>query len=328
MKRINGSGCVRKLNGNRRKPYQAIITSHYSKGNQRFKNIGTFTTKEEAEYELYKYIHNIKSTNDINLKTLYEEWSNLHFKKLSKNSIIYYTNAYNKMKELHNKNVSQLKLVDLQKYCVKLSKSNQIAFKITVSQILDYAVANDYISKNYAKYLEITSKSKKSSRRIFTDEEIHRYIESDELYDKILKIMLYTGARISELLNLKIEDCNLQKGILCIKKAKTKSSIRKIPIHSKIKNIITFLCKSNKVYLIEKNGRKIEYGTFRRNFTKRYNHTSHETRHTFTTKCKLCNVDPLATKIILGHAVTDITYGTYTHVTLEYLKEEIEKIDY
>ena len=140
--------------------------------------------------------------------------------------------------------------------------------------------------------------------------------------------MLYTGMRIGELLNLKIKDVDLEKGILKIKKAKTKSSIRSIPIHSKIKNLISFLCKSNNVYLIEKNGLKIEYGAFRREFTKRYNHTSHETRHTFATKCKTCNVDPLATKLILGHAITDITYGTYTHVTFEYLKEEISKIKY
>ena len=72
IKRSNGTGCVRKLQGNRRKPYQAIITSHYSKGNQKFKNIGTFTTKEEAEYELYKYIHNIENQNNIILKEIYK----------------------------------------------------------------------------------------------------------------------------------------------------------------------------------------------------------------------------------------------------------------
>lgn len=328
MKRSNGTGCVRKLKGNRRKPFQAIITKGYIDNKQKFLSIGTYSTRAEAEYELYKYINNLNSNTSISLKDLYKEWSNNHYKNISKNSIKYYTNAYNKMKSLHDKDISRIKLSDLQQYCIQLSKSNQVAFKITISQMLDYAVACDYISKNYSKFLEIKQKSNHAKREIFTQKEIERYTNTDDLYDVILSIMLYTGMRVGELLNLKITDINIEKEVLNIKNAKTKSSIRSIPIHSKIKNKLIFLIKYNNIYLIEKNGYKIEYGTFRREFLKRYNHKSHDTRHTFATRCKICQVDPLATKLILGHTITDITFGTYTHVTDEFLKLEIEKVFY
>lgn len=326
IKRSNGSGCIRKLSGNRRKPYQAVITSKYIEGKQIFKSIGTYETKEKAEYELYRFVHNIKS--NMTLAALYKEWSGTHYKKLSKNSIIYYTNAYNKMKMLHQVDISELKLSDLQKHIIPLTKPNQKAFKITISQMLDYAVANDYIEKNYAKYLEITSIDNKKVKKVFTKDEIGIYANTDNIYNIAVSIMLYTGIRVGELLNLKIKDCNLESKTICIQKGKTKNAKRNIPVHHKIENIVSFLCNSNNIYLIEKNGLKIEYGAFRREFIKRYNHTSHETRHTFATRCKLCNVDTLATKLILGHSVQDITYGTYTHVTIDFLRQEIEKIYY
>ena len=55
-------------------------------------------------------------------------------------------------------------------------------------------------------------------------------------------------------------------------------------------------------------------------------HRPHETRHTFITKAKACNVDEYILKLIVGHAIDDITEKVYTHRTIEQLKNEIEKI--
>lgn len=56
------------------------------------------------------------------------------------------------------------------------------------------------------------------------------------------------------------------------------------------------------------------------------NHRPHETRHTFITKAKACNVDEYTLKLIVGHAIVDITEKVYTHRTIEQLKAEIVKI--
>ena len=55
-------------------------------------------------------------------------------------------------------------------------------------------------------------------------------------------------------------------------------------------------------------------------------HRPHETRHTFITKVKSCGVDEYILKLIVGHAIEDITEKVYTHRTMEQLKSEMEKI--
>lgn len=73
------------------------------------------------------------------------------------------------------------------------------------------------------------------------------------------------------------------------------------------------------------------YDKYRKRFQKvmdrlKMKHRPHETRHTFITKAKACNVDEYILKLIVGHAIEDITEKVYTHRTMEQLKSEMEKI--
>lgn len=55
-------------------------------------------------------------------------------------------------------------------------------------------------------------------------------------------------------------------------------------------------------------------------------HRPHESRHTFITKAKESYMDEYILKLIVGHAITDITEKIYTHRTMEQLQKEIIKI--
>lgn len=44
------------------------------------------------------------------------------------------------------------------------------------------------------------------------------------------------------------------------------------------------------------------------------------------TKAKAYNMDKYILKLIVGHAIEDITEKVYTHRTIEQLRSEIEKI--
>ena len=59
MKRPNGSGCVRKLSGNRRKPYAILITDNIiledGKAKQVRRYVGYFEKRTDALRELEKY---------------------------------------------------------------------------------------------------------------------------------------------------------------------------------------------------------------------------------------------------------------------------------
>ena len=322
-------GCIRKLNGNRSKKFQAIVTTGYIDGKQRYKTVGTYKTKEEAEYELYRYIKHIDPKNNIiTIKQVYDEWSKIKFKNISVGSQKYYDLAYRKMKIFHNMSVSDIKLSDLQKYCETETSYNQHAFKILMVQLLNYSVACDYIQKNYAQYLTVEKLVTKRQRKIFSNECITTAIKNNTEFDKILLIMLYTGMRVGELINLKRKDYDKNTNAIYIRSGKTKSSIRVIPIHPHIKKHINYFYNKNSTYLITKNNSQLKYETLRDAFKRMYNHTMHETRHTFATKCKECNLDTFITKKLLGHAVKDITFGTYTHLSIDNLRAEIEKITY
>ena len=57
-------------------------------------------------------------------------------------------------------------------------------------------------------------------------------------------------------------------------------------------------------------------------------HIPHDTRHTFATLADRCKMDDLCLKLIMGHTVSDITKGVYTHKTNEELLSEINKIQF
>ena len=68
MRNPNGFGCVFKLNGKRRKPYVARITTGWTdEGKQIYKNLGTYSNYKEAMQVLNDYNAN---PYDIDSKTI------------------------------------------------------------------------------------------------------------------------------------------------------------------------------------------------------------------------------------------------------------------
>ena len=370
MKRANGEGCIRKLKGNRKKPYQAIVTTYNKETKkQTFVSLGTYETYEQAERiiteynirnkktlqelqesnintqehirNLYDYLAmintklnklcNINDNNKITIQDLYTCWKKEHFKNVSKNTKKYYYTAFKNMQTLHNKYINDLKLNDLQIYCNTLTTSKQIAFRILINQLYKYAIANDYVTKNYSNYLVIKKDTEKRTKNIFTHEEIESILnlKTFDIYDRITIILLFTGMRISELFNLQKNDCNFKDKIITINAGKTESARRKIPIHDKIiKHIEYFYNTSNTNILVTFNSNSINYATCNNNIKNKFNHTLHETRHTFATQCKECKLDPYVTKLILGHSTTDLTLNTYTHLNISTIQEEFKKFNY
>lgn len=55
-------------------------------------------------------------------------------------------------------------------------------------------------------------------------------------------------------------------------------------------------------------------------------HRPHDPRKQFASMAKEAGVDPYAVKLLIGHSITDITEKTYTEVSLDWLRNELEKI--
>lgn len=346
MKRANGTGCIRKLSGNRRKPYQVMITTKYERDEktgrtkQVVKQLGTYETRELAEQALNEYNdspYNFE-TATITFGELYEIWSNKKFKKLSKSTIQSYSSAFNycdSIKDICIKNLKTMHLQEVVDNCPHGSntKSN---IKVIMSAVFEYAEMNDIVSKNYAKFIEIEESEPTFEREVFTIEEIGKLFEmKDDCYVKIVLILLYTGMRVNELLLMRRECCSLEEKSLYVEKAKNKSSIRKVPIHDEIYCIVKeFYNKNGELLITNDNGFAVPYNNFATRQFKRMmekigaEHRIHDARHTFVSRAKECNLDDLCVKRIIGHTTKDVTSKVYTHITHETLLKEINKLNY
>ena len=346
MKRANGTGCIRKLSGNRRKPWQVLVTEkmYYNKelqkGVQKTKTLGTFETRLDAEQALKEFLGNpyVFETANITFENVYKLWSEKKYEKLSENTVSCYTAAYKYCEPIAKTKIKDLKTMHLQKVvddCPQGSntKSN---IKVIMNGIFNYAEQNDMVSKNYARFVTFEYSEPTIERTVFSLNEIQLLKSLDSDWSvRILLILLYTGMRVNELLKMPRECCDFDNNWLDIKKAKNKFSIRKVPIHPAIKGYLQDFFDMNKEWLIvNQNGYHVTYNNFvARNFVainQKLNseHRLHDTRHTFISRARECNMDELCVKRIVGHTTSDVTSRVYTHIAPETLQTEMEKLCY
>ena len=113
-----------------------------------------------------------------------------------------------------------------------------------MSQLFDYAVKHEYVTESRREvvgYLDVKryGNPKKYDRTPFSTEEIAALWNAQEdEYIMTVLILIYTGLRIGELLDLRKADVHLDERWLDIKHAKTEAGIREVPIADKILPLI------------------------------------------------------------------------------------------
>lgn len=197
----------------------------------------------------------------------------------------------------------------------------------------DYGIANDIILRKYSDYIILSEQREKIIRITFTEEEIDLLWENVELIpfvDTVL-ILIYTGMRPSELLNMRHDNVFLDKNYM-IGGSKTEAGINRIiPIHPRIKPLIEkWYNNSTSKYLIYNNvNNKICYQNFiGRNWanvveTLNLKHNPYDCRHTFATRMDDAGANKLCIKLIMGHRINDVTDKVYTHKKIEQLIEAV-----
>lgn len=318
-----GYGTVYKLSGKRRKPYIVVITKGWTDEGKQIKEIiGYTTTKKEGLALLEKYhvspfdIDESRTT----FEDIYKKWYQWKFKDkdLSYKSEVRYSNAYryySSIKDLPFIDINILMIQDIIDKCDK-GYHTKSDIKSLFCQLYEYSkVLNLPVKPISTKYLKIGTFKKSTLHKPFTEKEIDiLWNNRNETVDLIL-INIYTGMRPTELLKPKEFHPNF-----IISGIKTVSGIdRQIPLHERIKPLMASYPP------------KIAYSTYKRHFKEEMDrlgmeHTPHDCRHTFATRCDLYGVNDLVVKLVLGHKVDDITKGIYTHKDLQEMVKEINKI--
>lgn len=352
----NGFGTVYKMSGKRSKPFRAVKTDKWvldadtGKSKQMRFTIGYYATREEAMIALAEYNENpydIKA-DSITFSEVYEKWSENYFPTLSNpSSIRTVTAAYAYCNGLYDMRMKDIRVSHLEGTVLnaQVGDSTKGRIKSLFNMLYKYAIAHDIVEKDYASVMFSNGNPIKRERTkeiiIFSQEEIISLWDNIDIvpFADMIIIGIYSGWRPQELSILQLKDIDLENGTIKGGLKTDAGKNRLVPIHPLIKPLLENRMKEAATlqsnYLFnDANGQQgtfMTYDKYRKRFEKvmkqlGFKHRPHETRHTFITKAKECNVDEYILKLIVGHSIDDITEKVYTHRTIEQLKTEMNKI--
>lgn len=350
MKLPNGYGSVYKLPGNRRKPWAVRITVSRKEGKDgqthwKYKYLGYYETQAEALTALAHFNENPydMDANKITFAEVFEKWSAEHFPKVSKSNVHGYNASYLLCEPIKSMRFNDIRKSHLQGVVDDCGKNYPTLRKLKVlyTMLYKYAMQNDICSKDYAQYVDINQykdrNPNKYDRKPFTKDEITtvwNWKDSSE-YFTIIIMLIYTGVRVSELLDLKKENVNLEERWFDVIASKTEAGIRKVPIATKLMPYFEYwMTKNDCEYVLSTpDGKHFEYRNYYDSYWKPFvdqmgmpNHRPHDTRHTCVTLLTAAGVDDKIIKKIVGHKGQGVTEIVYTHFEIEQLLEAIDKI--
>lgn len=336
MKNPNGYGSVVKLSGNRRNPFAVRKTKGWNdKGHPIYETIGYYPTRKAGMIALAEYNKNPYDIDGskITMEQLFERWLDKGTGKLSKSTVSSLKAAYKHCINLHKLKYREIKVVHMQECIDGCGKgaSTQWAIKNLFNHLDRYALELDIIDKGYSQ-LTTAEAIPPTSKVPFTDDEVATIwkAQNKEWVDSVL-FFLYTGYRISEMIQMKVENVDLEAGCMKggVKTAAGKD--RLVPIHSKILDIVKARVAEGNEYLFSYNGKQLsasQYYIFWNQIMEEHsmNHTPHECRHTFRSRLDSAGANKVCIDRIMGHSSGNTGEKIYTHKTIEELKEAIELI--
>jgi integrase len=272
----------------------------------------------------------------------------------STNQIYKYTIA-NFLKILGNKNLNTISINDIEFYKserLKSIKKVTLNFEIrTLKALFNFAVRRGMAKENPCQFIKQYTLNE-TEKLSFEESDINTILETidDETIRNIVLFALYTGCRISEILNIQWNDIDFIERIITIRNKpsfQTKTGkIRQIPISDKLlpilseihkgknnslKNILNFHKKEEYIFTNCK-GLKYEYTTVTVRFKKYLRlagipekYHFHCLRHTFITNLIKKGVSINFVKEIAGHSDIATTMN-YIHIVTEDLRTAINQI--
>lgn len=343
MKNPNGYGCIRTMSGTRRRPYAFIATIN---GKQRY--VASFETLYEAKIFQASYFaehhkgHRPFRKKSVTFAELYFRWLPFHLNEdaeLSESTKSSYENSFKHCATLYDRYFSDLEFLELQSIIDGMRNRQHLSYssckkvKNLLSLLYQYAIKSNICSTNYAALISIGKNHPIYPHHIISRQKINRLWRHADMpgVDSVL-ILLYTGLRVSEMLQIEKKNINLRQRFIRITKSKTSSGIRIVPIHPKIMPfILNRLSNPGDFLICDSSGNPYNYTKYRSSVWNKamklingLNHTPHDTRHTVATLLDNAGANETSKRKILGHAGGDITERVYTHKGLRQLRKCIE----
>jgi len=335
----NGFGCIKKLSGNRSRPFAAYPPT------KEFNLNGSPVSQPAIGYyeDWYKAFDALRAFNanpydlvheNITFAGLFELYFQAKYidnkkKKYSHASIASTKAAFKNCSVLHDKKFKELRKYDLQSI-IDLCPLKHSSLELIVTlfkQMYKFAKENDITDKDYSEFVQINIPDDDESGEPFTQEELDiLWKNKDNETVQFILVMIYSGFRIKafETIEINHKEKYFKGGV------KTRAGKgRIVPIHTSILpyalNFVPGTFKAGYFRLksfypvLEQLGINITASGKK--------HTPHDCRHTFSWLCDKYKVDELSKHLIMGHSLgNDIEKSVYGHRTIDELRAEINKI--
>lgn len=333
----NGFGSIVKLSGNRRKPFAVRITTGWQDGKQVRKYLGYYKSEAEALVALAEYHKNgvDLDLSKLTLNEVYDKWfDRIQKKDLSISVIRTHKMARDRFGRLGEMPIKNIKSAHLQDWMdnIDLKPSSKIKLKSTMNQVFEYATNNDIIIKNYASGLEINEKIEQVGK-VFSDEELQILWDNRDVKEvQQLLILIYTGMRIGEMLDMNRNNIHFDEGYMIGGKKTEAGRDRIIPIHHKIMPFIEEQLGDNYWLIQSSRGTAKSYQNaavkYRELFDKYgMEHKIHDTRKTFTSWMHTNGVPMESIRKIIGHSGKGVTEKVYLFKTPKELVDIVNSVE-
>lgn len=202
----------------------------------------------------------------------------------------------------------------------------------SIKMFYKFAYKKKMCSEDIASQIE-PIKVPQEEREYLTEEEVMAFVEAVDhrLTQVAILTMFYAGLRVSECLNLKVEDVDMEEKMLKVVAGKGNKN-RTIPICTKLLEVFedynTWRVKSDYFFATEKTGRlsKVRLAAIirdkRRELGLKKNITPHIFRHSFASRLVSKNVNIVNISKLLGHSDVKVT-SIYTHTDISQLQEAV-----
>lgn len=358
-KRENGSGSVYKRKDLKHRPWIAATPAELStdasgKLITTQQIIGHYATEREAKDALDEYRRNPTTKLNITLDELHAEWMEIAYRSISKQTKDNYDACWLKLEPLYKYKFREIRTAQMQRIidtyasereCIDkngnkltlpaMSGSTLSKIRALLTQLYDYAIQNDIVNKNYAKFV-VLPKVEKTKKDCFTELEVEKIKQAAGKipFADVILMMCYTGFRVSEFLELTRFGYDASANTLVGGKKTAAGTNRTVPVHSIIKpyldtwaakNGTTIICREDGTpYPVKYFREKCYYPALEAIGVRKL--TPHATRHTFATRLAAAGARTEDIQALAGHEDYEVTANTYIHQSIDTLRNAIEKL--
>lgn len=317
-RRCNGSGSITKLSGSRAKPWWVRKNDI---------SIGVYETYHEAQKALERLTDTqVNELYNLTFAQVYGRWKQEHGREISEKLLKNYELAYTQCEALHSQKMRSLRRSDFQAAVIALedqglSKSSCNKLRTMLRQVCEYAQMEGILHSNPADDLTTVARQK-STREIFTEEDIQKIKASSLPAAQIALIMISSGCRPGELFSVPLANCGKDHMIWGSKTEAGKNRVIPIgPDGVEAYQTLTILStvKGGTLLVDGYAGSRSTESFRRRDWAKlmreigREGMTPYSCRHTFITRAIRGGIDLISLEAIVGHVDKETT-KLYTHL--------------